>query len=422
MITGSQTNSHHSIGNYPLNPFFYPKKNNSSWTHSYHSYPAKFYPSLVTRLLKEHVKPKSVVADVFAGCGTTLLESKIAGIKSVGIDINPVTSLITYAKINPIPPKVLQNKWILLKKILSQPGKFEDIQNYNLLLTKYFSPENLGQLLFIKKQIKTLNNKKIQTFFFCALSNILKKTSLLEQNTVKLRFTKSPNPKQPIKEFIRQVEKMLIKNQELYNYFKEKNLLYTKSKLFIKSAKKTGLDTGSIDIVLTSPPYATSYEYADIHLLSALFFDFTQNPIEFRKNFIGTSYSKKIKAKKIHSQNLEILINKLSVICPKSSNRINTYFSEMHEVFKEINRILKPQGTLCLTSADTVVNKIPLPTTEIFIEILISLGFTIKKISYHVLKRKQLPSQRDLETGKFTSNKEASSIYSKEYIIIAQKN
>jgi len=77
-------------------------------THSYHRYPAKFIPQLVRKLIARYSKRKSdIIADLFAGCGTTLVEAKLMGRESVGVDVNPVAALITRVKTTPIKPEIL---------------------------------------------------------------------------------------------------------------------------------------------------------------------------------------------------------------------------------------------------------------------------------------------------------------------------
>src|SRR5690606_13957763 len=79
-------------------------RSTEQWTHGYHRYPAKFLPNIVKKIIEEHTSAGDVIADLFAGCGTTLVESKIHGRESVGVDINPVAELITNVKTNPIDP------------------------------------------------------------------------------------------------------------------------------------------------------------------------------------------------------------------------------------------------------------------------------------------------------------------------------
>ncbi|MFH1840772.1 MAG: DNA methyltransferase, partial [Candidatus Shapirobacteria bacterium] len=84
-------------------------------THGYHRYPAKFIPQIVSRLVERYTKVGDLIVDPFGGCGTTLVESKVMGRLSVGVDINPVAVLITKAKITPIDPERIEKVFTILK-------------------------------------------------------------------------------------------------------------------------------------------------------------------------------------------------------------------------------------------------------------------------------------------------------------------
>ena len=81
------------------------------WTHGYHRYPAKFLPNVVKKIIEDFAPNCLSIADLFAGCGTTLVEAKVHGKESIGTDINPVAQLITRVKVTPINPELLQNSY-----------------------------------------------------------------------------------------------------------------------------------------------------------------------------------------------------------------------------------------------------------------------------------------------------------------------
>jgi hypothetical protein len=71
--------------------------------HRFHSicpYFAMFPPDFVADQVLLHTKPGDFVFDPFCGRGTTLLESLLHGRKAAGLDINPVATCITGAKID----------------------------------------------------------------------------------------------------------------------------------------------------------------------------------------------------------------------------------------------------------------------------------------------------------------------------------
>jgi len=68
------------------------------YLHSLHPYPARFIPQLPRKAVEEYTTPGQTVLDPFAGCGTALLESVIAGRNAIGIDNNAVACLVSRAK------------------------------------------------------------------------------------------------------------------------------------------------------------------------------------------------------------------------------------------------------------------------------------------------------------------------------------
>src|SRR3989338_5074607 len=56
----------------------------TAFTHDYHRYPAKFIPQIVQKLIKDYAPNNTqVVLDPFGGCGTTLVEAKLLGHRSI---------------------------------------------------------------------------------------------------------------------------------------------------------------------------------------------------------------------------------------------------------------------------------------------------------------------------------------------------
>ncbi|MCX6765331.1 MAG: DNA methyltransferase, partial [Candidatus Nealsonbacteria bacterium] len=130
------------------------------------------------------------------------------------------------------------------------------------------------------------------------------------------------------------------------------------------STKKLPIKSEAIDLIITSPPYVTSYEYADLHQLSLLWFGddpkhfkkwhhFSNEFIDFRRNFIGTS-SKKEKSGDFNSIIAKQIVNNLMKIDRPLAVDVANYFLDMKKVFAEMHRILKPKGKACVIIGNTV--------------------------------------------------------------------
>ncbi|MBO4966008.1 MAG: DNA methyltransferase, partial [Muribaculaceae bacterium] len=70
------------------------------YTHCYHSYPAMMIPQVARKLLVDYAPEGelSLVLDPYAGSGTTLVESSILGVESIGTDLNPLARFMTKVK------------------------------------------------------------------------------------------------------------------------------------------------------------------------------------------------------------------------------------------------------------------------------------------------------------------------------------
>ena len=270
------------------------RKDTAYATHGYHRYPAKFIPQIVSRLAEKYTKQGDLIVDPFGGCGTTLVESKVLGRPSIAVDINPVAVLITKAKITPINPTKIEKEFIILKNKLE---KYSDKVKVKVPKHKridyWFKPEEKRRLAFILKEISKIKNQDVQDFFFCGFSNILKNCSIWMQKSNKPTRDFKKKPSEPIKTFLRQIKKMLRGNTQLFELLSEKNYLKIPSKVICTDARTIPAKNNSVSLIVTSPPYVTSYEYADLHQLTALWLKYTKDLSDFRRQFIGTSHHNK---------------------------------------------------------------------------------------------------------------------------------
>jgi len=399
-------------------------KSTEQWTHGYHRYPAKFLPNIVKKIIEDYTLDGDIIADLFAGCGTTLVESKIHGRKSVGVDINPVAQLIARAKINPISPELLEDIFSKLKdKIeLYNENEFINVDKHDRI-DYWFFPEAKFKIAFLYKIISELEElKKIEDFFLVALSNILKNCSKWLQTSTKPQIDPDKIPTEVFKAFNRQVKMMQKKNKIFFEKLDELNYSSVESNIFLEDARNTSIKSESISAVITSPPYVTSYEYADLHQLTAYWFDYVTNLLKFRKNFIGTfySYGKNLKSSSILAQKT---IDKLKNEHLRTAKEVANYFSDMEKVSNEMFRILKDEGQAFIVIGNTTFKNVKIQSAEIFSELLKLSGFSVDNVIKRSIPHKLIPTIRDKTTGRFTTvaNKNSKKVYPEEYIIIAKK-
>ncbi|MEK7080620.1 MAG: DNA methyltransferase [Patescibacteria group bacterium] len=399
------------------------RKDTAYITHGYHRYPAKFIPQIVSRLVEKYTQRGDFIVDPFGGCGTTIVESKVMGRPSIAIDINPVATLIAKAKVTPINPKRIEEEFLRLKnKLETYSENIKVVAPNHKRIDYWFKPTEKRKLAFILAEISKIKDQDVQDFFFCGFSNILKNCSIWLQKSNKPTRDFEKEPSDPIKIFSRQIKMMLRGNVQLFELLSKKGYLRISSKVFCTDARKIPTKDNSVSLIVTSPPYVTSYEYADLHQLTALWLEYTKDLSDFRKRFIGTSYHNK-KDLFLNSALAEKIRNELLKKDKKTAEEVSTYFSEMNQVFAEMKRILKKGGKTCIVVGNTKLKDVNILNAEVFVEQLQNLGLKIVDIIKREIPSKNLPSSRDKKTGQFASinNKNKVSVYPTEYILVMEK-
>ncbi|MHA1791334.1 MAG: DNA methyltransferase [Promethearchaeota archaeon] len=408
----------------------------SKWTHGYHRYPAKFIPQLVEQLMDIYIKNNNThVNDPFFGSGTTIVSAISRGFRASGTDINKIAYLITKVKATPIAPDYLE------KKINAFLSRIENLKkNQHSLLADddvspliprthaeridyWFSKENQVKIGKILAVIHKERDEKIKDYFLVALSHILKNCSIWSQGSTKPTRDKKKKVVNPYDMIKKQLKKMERGNFHYYNAVPKAAIENIDDLLNIKigDARHQPVSDNDVDLIVTSSPYVTSYEYADLHQLSTIWLDLARDLKEYRKNFIGTAY-KSSEGKKLRSEIATEIVTEMNEKSAKMAREIKTFFIDMEEVFDESFRILKMGGRACFIIGNTRLKGVDIKNAEVFAESMQYSGFTLDKVIKREIPLKILPQKRDEKTGRFASNKNANTeAYPSEFIIIGQK-
>jgi hypothetical protein len=77
----------------------YARASTQGGTHGIHPYPAKFIPQIPRQLIELlHPGDDSAIFDPFCGSGTTLVEAQARSLPAIGIDLNPLATLVARVK------------------------------------------------------------------------------------------------------------------------------------------------------------------------------------------------------------------------------------------------------------------------------------------------------------------------------------
>lgn len=391
-------------------------------THGYYTYPAKFIPQLAARLIRELTQEDEMVVDPFMGSGTTVVEAMVQGRVGVGVDINPVAYLVARAKATPLEPTSLARVYEKLQSQLESPARATPPTLNHERVDYWFPKKQKERLAILLQHISAIHDEDTRDFFLVAFAQILKACSIWLQRSVKPTRDLRKTPADPFDAFRRQVRYMLKQNQSFWETVPPRVREDVNAYRIVQCADARALPVleGTASLIVTSPPYVTSYEYADLHQLAALWFEYYESLPEFRKRFIGTAYSER--------PQIDLQSSIADRICAelgenKKSREVRNYFADMLECFVEMRRALRIGGKACIVIGNTELQGVKILNAEVFVEQMQNIGFKIHRIIKREIPSKILPQTRDPQSGRFTSAKNSDKVlaYPVEYILVMEK-
>ena len=397
--------------------------------HSIHAYPAKF-PPLIAREAFEYAKEENVninsVADIFCGCGTVALESKIRNIPFWGCDINPVAVLITRAKINDYSISVLSHYFdeILNQYMFYQVSLKKDLffDSANERLKYWFWEDEYFDLYCLKQAILlVVKESKYRDCFLCLFSSILKQSSKWLQKSIKPQVDPNKGHHNVWLLFKQHYNKFLYAVEEISEMDDNNCSTIIEEGNFLDKDIKEGTD-----LLITSPPYVTSYEYADLHQLSSLWLGYADDYRKLRKGSIGsTHYTDDIEINVLGlNKTGSSIVNELEYVKLQTARvkAIARYYSDMEKTVKKSYQMLNPNGMALFVIGDSSVKGVELQNTKHLIDAMIHHGFEDIKVGKRTIEKSLCVPYRD-EAGRFSrQNNAKSEVYREEFIVSGRKS
>lgn len=390
-------------------------RNVNSHTHGFHKYPAKFIPHLPKWAINKYLngaKDKTIL-DPFCGSGTTLVESVLAGYNAIGIDIDPLSALISKVKTTRVDKAALRkiSKW-LVQQINSNPkGTFEpDCKR----IEHWFTNDAIVKLSAIRTLINQIpevfeDNKKvrdIQDLFIICFSSIIRRVSNADNQSQKtyVSHTKIKEPEEVNVVFLSQLELFMERALD----FSTSTDTQSKSEVIVSSSVlslEKKINGKQIDLAITSPPYIKAVDYiynqmVELFWVGDLFEMQTQTKQnKKKKNYIGNKQIIKAEYSKyspyntiLGVDNLDLKLQKVFDTDKKNGHKHSyvtfKYFNEMEKHFAEMANCLAKNTHYIMVVGDSNVSDIYIDTADFLVVIAKRNGFRlINKWGYKIKNR-----------------------------------
>lgn len=366
-----------------------------SGIHNIGKYPATMVPDMQYQLLsviRKHLNNKNItLLDPFCGSGTTLVIAQELGINSVGIDINPYATLLSFVKTHKYNRTDVCDAISTIKNNLEQESNFPiyDFDN----IRKWFRDDIIKSLSQIRHCILLENNQDIRKFFWICLSEVIFKFSNDRTSTFKLHAL----PKEKIDLIEDKCMEYFIKiindNSEYLNYsnITSSNIIYGDSSSIIDYKLK-----GEFDIICTSPPYGDNPTTVTYGQASILFLKWIDSKDLYCSQELLEKYTTidKIsvggeKRKIINTKDIKLLKDFLDKISLKKQAKVINFFEDYYISLKCMKKCLSKSGYLIMTVGNRSVDTVRQPLDNITIEIAGKMGLqVVSKFNRNILYKK----------------------------------
>ena len=363
--------------------------------HEWFKYREGFSGKLVDRLIQDAVlEVNDIIVDPFVGSGTTLVSSVSLGFDAVGIDVNPVSTVLSKVKSTKYSDKDIKSVLSELNKLLIQKEHIKITVDEDI--AKYFSLNNYTDLKKISKFLCGVKDQKAYEILFCAYLSIIEPCSNRKRDGNGLRTVASKvtnvlaffNDK--VHQILKDISNISTKfNAVSYVFTGSANNIYSFCNLVRQQANK------SIGCIIFSPPYANSFDYFESYKLELFlggFIDDNNNINTYRssaiRSFIGG-------AKELHSDKyVELLAQEIADAIPvkeaatkkkdartrKVPQMIMGYFKDMADVIEECYKSLKDNGRCYIVIDQSAYLGKIVPSDLLFAYFAEKHGFVVDKI------------------------------------------
>jgi len=358
-------------------------------------------------------KKNKNILDPFCGSGTTLVEGVLAGYNVIGIDIDPLSAMISKVKTTRVNEKELEkiSVWLIKEIKTKKKGTFKPDCD---TIEHWFTKDAIKKLSAIRTLINQIpekfgNTKKVkdlQDLFLICFSSIIRRVSNADDESQKtyVSHTKIKEPKEVYSLFFKQLDLFVdraIKFSATTNSKAKNKIIHTSS----SSSLTKKLNGQQIDLAITSPPYIKAIDYiynqmVELFWIGDLFQMQTQTKQNSKKiEYIGNKQISKAEFNNYTPYNTILSIDKLDEKLQqiydtdkknghKHSYVTFKYFAEMEKHFVEMSKLLNKKIHYVMVIGGNNVSDIFIDTADFIIDIAERNSFRIaNKWGYKIKNR-----------------------------------
>lgn len=370
-----------------------------------HPFPARMAPGIALEALGESKTPLRVL-DPMAGSGTVLAVARAKGHRAFGVDLDPLavllagvwTRTVDAVRVRDKAAEVLDRARVTFRPLSS--GKAYPLNSDDetrKFIRYWFDDYARRQLASLSTAICRVHDDAIRNALWCGFSRLIITKSAgaslamdLSHSRPHREFTHAPI--KPFNRFISAVNTVVSNCPQL-----ESGIVGPATVVKRGDARKLNIEDGSIDLVLTSPPYLNAIDYMRCSKFSLVWMGYNMSQLrQIRAESVGTEASSK---ESLETPWVKSLIKQLR-LKPTLSSRdhalLARYVWDMGHALAEVSRVLRNDGRAVYVVGDSTSRGTFIPNSSIITAVAQEHGLSLVSRQSRALpaNRRYLPPPR----------------------------
>ena len=364
-----------------------------------HPFPARMAAAIPWNELRRSARGPLRVFDPMAGSGTTLVVARSLGHKAIGFDTDPLAVLLARVWCSDVKESLTRRVAEQVHRAARARARglplrlaypFDSDDETRAFVRYWFDATNRRQLASLAREISDIRSTVVRDLLWCAFSRLIITKQAGASLALDVAHSRphrvlGKNVIRPLDHFLRAVDTVL--STAPFKTADKRNL---PAAVEMADARRIPLDSSSVDLVISSPPYLNGIDYLRGHKFSLVWIGHTVGKLRrLRATNIGTEVSTGVALKNPIVVRAMAAMGSLNRLPHRQKRSLARYVADMDNVIKELRRVLVPGGRAVLVVGDSTMRGVYVRNSRSLVYLATHHRFRVVR-----LRRRRLPPNR----------------------------